>query len=122
MLSGATVLVIEEEFLIALDIERMLQALSVKQVLFARDAEEAQGMRIALSEISLAIVEINSWRQHSLASIDRYLAAGIKVVLSTADSALRNGVRQFPGTPVVCKPMTEQDLVQAIGIVLMKRD
>ena len=114
MFSGQSILVVEEEFLIALDIQRMLETRVAGQMLFARTAEEAHELEAHWPSIGLAIVEIRRDGQHGPALVRRLRDAGIAVVLNTADSAIRRGHPDFPGVPVAVKPMTEEDLVAAI--------
>lgn len=118
MLNGSTVLVVEEEFLIALDIQRMLENLNVGQVVFARSVDEAQDFKEHWAGVRLAIVEVTLQRHHSFALISTLQSLGICVVLSSADGSLRHGIEQFPTLPVVLKPMAEHDLVQAIGLAI----
>ncbi len=117
MLDGLTVLVTEAEFLIALDVQRMLEGLGARQVLFARTAEEALAMEPYWSDVSLAIVEIPLERQSPLRLIQRLGENNIPIVVCSADTGLRRGVPQFPALPVVTKPMAETDLVSAINEV-----
>jgi DNA-binding NtrC family response regulator len=115
MLNGKPVLVVEEEFLIALDIQRMLEALGAGQILFARSIQEAQAMEMHWADVHLAIVEIALEPQAALLLIDRLIKSGIQVVICSADAALRRGVTAFPHAPVIIKPMAETDLVAAIN-------
>ena len=118
MLNGTTVLVVEEEFLIALDIQHMLEGLGVGQVLFARTAQEAYAMASNWPQVGLAIVEIALEQDGALALIDELGKSDIPVIICSADTALRRGVPQFPALPVITKPMAETDLVTAISEVL----
>jgi CheY-like chemotaxis protein len=117
MLNGTTVLVVEEEFLIALDIQRILENLGASQILFARNAQEAQTMDAYWPDVRLAIVDIALEQQGSLHLIDHLTRTGIPVVICSADTGLRHGVSQFPSLPVVAKPMAETDMVTAISQV-----
>lgn len=121
MLNGRTVLVVEDEFLIALDIQRMLEEHSAGQLLFARTPEEAYELEPHWSSLNLAIVEVRAVAPHSLALARRLLDAGIAVVLSTANGAMRQGHPDLPGIPVVTKPISERDLAEAIGQALSNR-
>lgn len=114
MLNGQTVLVVEEEFLIALDIQRMLEIHTTGQMLFARTAEEAEELEAHWPSIALAIVEIRNDRAQSLALVRRLREAGVAVVLNAPDSAMGHGHPDFPGVPVAIKPMSEDDLLAAI--------
>src|SRR5690349_19775253 len=89
MLNGRTALVVEEEFLIALDIQRMLENLGVAQALFARSAAEAEHMRPSWPEIGIAIVEIRSDDIAAFQLVEAFQGAGVPTVLTTADLMLR---------------------------------
>ena len=114
MLNGQTVLVVEAEFLIALDIQRMLEGLGVDQMLFARTADEAHELAGHWPSLGLAIVEIRSDAPRSVTLVHSLRLAGVAVILSTADGAIRQGHPDFPGVPVIVKPMADDDLATAI--------
>lgn len=121
MLNGTTILVVEEEFLIALDIQRMLEGLNSGQVLFARSAQEADSLQDHWPGVGLAIIEVGLERQAALELVQRLASRGIAIVLCSADAELRRGIPQFPDLPLVIKPMAETDLVYAIGKVFGAR-
>ncbi|HEY0032624.1 MAG TPA: hypothetical protein VGB81_05110 [Devosia sp.] len=121
MLDGTNVLVIEEEFLIALDIQRMLEGLNSGQVLFARSALEASSMHDHWSAVGLAIVELSLQPNAALELVQRLLDQRIPVVLCSADMAFSTGAPQYPQLPLVIKPMAETDLVAAIRKVLIAK-
>ena len=121
MLKGRTALVVEEEFLIALDIQRMLETLGVEQTLFARTATEAEQLRSSWPEIGLAIVEVRSHGNAAHALVDGLRQAGIPMVLTTADIALGKGSSAFHDLAVVPKPLPEEALTSAIQQALAAR-
>lgn len=121
MLNGKTVLVVEEEFLIALDIQRVLETLGVGQMLFARTLQEADAIAGQDTDLGLAIVEVRTGGEPPLALAHALVNSKVAVVLSTADVSLRRGLPQLPDIPVVLKPMAEDDLVAAIGQALAAR-
>jgi CheY-like chemotaxis protein len=121
MLNGRTILVVEEEFLIALDIQRILETHGTGQMLFARTAEEAHDLEAHWPSVGLAIVEIRHDGAPSLALVRRLRDAGVAVVLNTVDSALRRGHPEFPDVPVAVKPMAEEDLLAAIEQAVVPR-
>lgn len=114
MLTGQTALVVEEEFLIALDIQRMLEAQGVGQTLFARTPAEAEQLRARWPEIALAIVEVRTGDAPALALAESLVAAGIPTVLITADINARHGIVGTLTLPVVIKPIPEEDMATAI--------
>ena len=118
MLTGRTALVVEEEFLIALDIQRMLEALGVGQTLFARTAAEAAQLQARWPEIAIAIVEIRAGDASTSALAESLVAAGIPTVLITADFNGRHGIAGALALPVVVKPIPEEHMTAAIGHAL----
>lgn len=115
MLNDRTILVVEAEFLIALDVQRMLEGLNARQMLFARTTEEAHELSPHWSCLGLAVVEIQQDRPLSIALVQGLRARGIPVVLSSADSTIQRGHPEFPGVPILIKPMSEEDLASAIA-------
>jgi two-component system, response regulator PdtaR len=122
MLNGQTILVVEAEFLIALDIQRMLEGLGAGQMLFARAADEVQELESRWQTIGLAIVEIGPNSSGETTLVRSLLADNIPVICSTADSALRQGHPDFPGVPVVIKPISDHDLAATIAAALTGRN
>lgn len=119
MLKGRAALIVEEEFLIALDIQRMLEGLGVGQTLFARDAEEARQLRSHWPDLALAIVELRPDASRNERLPQDLAAAGIPFVVTTGDFSLS---RQLGATaPVVLKPIPEQALASAIAQALASR-
>jgi hypothetical protein len=115
MLKDVNVLVIEKEFLIALDIQRMLETLEAGEIVFARNFADAAQLEHHWPRIKLAIVEVTLDPQLACALVERLLANGIAVVLASGDTTLLTRVEMFASLPKVSKPMAENDLVQAIG-------
>ena len=114
MLTGQTVLIVEPEFLIALDIQRCLEAFGAGQTVFARNAVEALAAINQWPGFGLALVEVHHERDDDLALLEGLAAAGVELILMTADVALRRGLCNFPDVPVVMKPFSEDDLASAI--------
>ena len=116
-----TVLVVEEEFLIALDIQRVLEMLELTHTVFARNLEEARAHAARWPQISLAIVDIRPNDPQTIATVHELMAAGIPVVLTSSDIAVRAGVPGLPGLSVIVKPLPEADLLAAVRQALSSR-
>jgi CheY-like chemotaxis protein len=114
MLAGQTVLIVESEFLIALDIQRCLEALGAAQTVFARNTVEALDAIGRWPGFVLALVEIHHEHDDDAALLRGLGEAGVKLVLLSSDATLRRGNPGFPGAPVVMKPFLEEDLAGAI--------
>jgi len=118
MLNGQTVLIVEAEFLIALDIQRMLETLTAGPLIFARSPEEAHEHRQRWPEVGLAIVEIGRDEDPALSLLAALQESGIALIIVTTDSALHQGHPTFPGAPVVIKPMIEDAFRSAVTLAL----
>ncbi|WP_193334871.1 response regulator [Devosia beringensis] len=118
MRSGHTVLIVEAEFLIAFDIQRMLESRIAGTMLFARSPQEARQHEHLWPTIDLAIVEISHEPHHSGPLLAGLREAGIAIILSTLDSKMQQGHPEFPGAPVILKPMIEEDFHSAVSLAL----
>ncbi|MGB3339529.1 MAG: hypothetical protein WBA73_20310 [Devosia sp.] len=123
MLNGRTALIVEEEFLIALDLQRMLENEGAGHTLFARSAIEAEQLHAYWPDLAVAIIEV---RRHDTAVrqlIESLRTAAIPVVLITSDVA----VHRDPGLgqtdlAVVIKPVPEDAMAKAIRQALSAPD
>lgn len=119
MLNGRPALIVEEEFLIALDLQRMLEGLGVGQTLFARNVLEARQLRKHWPDLALAIVEMRADGTDDRQLTAELAAAAVPLVITTGDFGLS---RTLTGaTPVVVKPIPEQSLASAIALALAAR-
>jgi hypothetical protein len=115
MLSGQTVLIVEAEFLIAFDIQAMLEDLSAGQLLLARSAAEANRFKPDWPSIDLAIIECVRNCVQTDELLTGLLQSGTPVVLNSSDSALIDGHPDFPDIPVIIKPMIEEDFRRSVA-------
>lgn len=115
-----TALIVEEQYLIALDIQRVLETLGITQTVFAHSTAEALQLATRWSEFSLAIVDIDASSADTALLLDGLQDAGVHLVVTSADSALRHGVASAPGVTVVIKPMPDTVLASAIEQTLAK--
>ena len=118
MLNGRTVLIVEAEFLIAFDIQRMLEAQLTGSMLFARSPVEASEHQALWPTIDLAIVDVGLDAEGILPLLLGLRQAGVALILSTTESKMRQGHPQFPGAPVLIKPMIEDDFHRAVSAAL----
>ncbi len=118
MLTGHKVLIVEAEFLVAFDIQRMLETLMTGPMLFARSPLEARDHEHLWPSISLAIVDLGHQPDHVGPLLHGLRDAGIAVILSTMDNKMQQGHPDFPGAPVIIKPMIEDDFHRAVAAAL----
>lgn len=114
MLTEKTILIVETEVLIALDIQRILTEHNAGKVVFARSSQEAMGQQSFWPGLGLAIVELRHLDSASVELASNLIASGVSCVMTSADLHLRNGVPELEKAPVLQKPFTEEDLLNAI--------
>lgn len=119
MLNSQSALIVEEEFLIALDIQRMLEAMGAGQTILARNVAEARQLRHVWPELKLAVVELRQGDADGQRFAQELAEAGIPLVVTTGDFGLS---RQMNGkVPVILKPLPEEALASAVGEALAAR-
>ena len=121
MLNGQTALVVEEEFLIALDIQRMLETLGVGKTLFAGTAAEAATLQTHWPEIGIAVVEIRSRDAAALQLVDQLRQASVPTVLTTADVTVGHGPGAFPDLTPIPKKIQEDEMASDVRQALAAR-
>jgi DNA-binding response OmpR family regulator len=113
MLDGKRLLIVEDEFLIALDIQRILEAAAASATLFARSVMEAETQSEKFSALDLAIIEIAQEPDHARQFAMLLMAHGVRVVFTSSSSQHREGLADMPQAPVVIKPFGEEELLAA---------
>jgi DNA-binding response OmpR family regulator len=113
MLIGKRLLIVEDEFLIALDIQRILEAAEASATLFARSVTEAEAQSEKFSALDLAIIEISNETDHARQFAMLLLSRGVPVVFTSSSSQHRHGLADMSQAPVVIKPFAEEELLAA---------
>ena len=103
-LSGKRVLVVEDEFLIALDIQRMLEGEGVKTVLTASRVAQALDLFLSGGPFDAAVLDLRLDRETSTPVAERLHAAGVPFVFLTGGQATDDIIQRFKSAPVVGKP------------------
>ena len=120
-ISGLNVLLVEDEFLIALDAEEMLREFGAASVTVASTFEDAQKV-IAEGQFDLAVLDVNLNGRKSFPLAEMLLKKGTPVVFGTGYNLL---ARQMDGYDVgvcVTKPYTASSLRKGVMTVLQRRD
>ncbi len=116
LLSGRSILVVEDEMLVLLNVEDMLADLGCTSVSAAANADQALAL-IAAQAFDLAMVDVNLDGIQSYPVADALVARGVPFVFSTGYSgeSLDDGYRD---RPVLGKPYREADLVEILTRLL----
>lgn len=120
MLSGERLLIVEEEFLIALDIQRVLEDANAQSAVFCRNFSEVEALADRISEFDLAIVNPPQPNSAGIAMAERLLAAGVALVVCSAyRGELKDPV--LATAEFVGKPFSDDDLLAACRRALARR-
>lgn len=114
LLSGKSVLVVEDAALIAVDIETMLDELGAARVVTAGGGETALPIRTDAGAFDIAIVDVHTARRFSGDHFRDLDQTGVPVVFLVTNPESTD-LLQFKGQhEVVGKPFTYEDLCAAI--------
>jgi DNA-binding LytR/AlgR family response regulator len=119
-LDGASVLLLEDEFLIALDAEQILQELGARQVLTASTLSEAERCA-STGEVDVALLDVNINGQMSFDLAASLRARGVPVVFATGYELKDRAIPDLEPAFCVSKPYTSERLRQALCAALVKR-
>jgi DNA-binding response OmpR family regulator len=111
-LAGCTILVIEDEPLIALDIAATCENAGAT-TLCPQTRAEAERL-IKTDGISAAVVDFILWNGNANALCDRLQQRGIPFVMHSAYTQFQDGKEAVNGAAVVPKPARSKDLVDAL--------
>ncbi|MDN5787609.1 response regulator [Pseudorhodobacter sp.] len=113
------ILVVEDEWLIAMDIERMLEEHGFGVVGPARNVAIALEL-IQSNEIDAAFLDINLGAEESFPIAERLVGSGVPVTFISAHARDQIPAR-FSGADLLSKPVTPQHLVQQANKMLEGR-
>lgn len=117
MLNERKVLILEAEFLIALDLQRVLETMGTYQVLLAANAAEARSFSATWPELTLALVDRRNDDTDIGAIVAELRSLGVPLVQTTSSSLLAGK----SDTPMLVKPVPEEELTSAIATALAEK-
>lgn len=113
-LDGLRVLVLEDEFLIAMDIEQLCRDHGAADVAIAAALETLSSGDLVNYQYDIAVVDLRLRNVSTLDFARSLLARGIPFVFATGFSDDSELARDFPTVQVVNKPYRGPDLVEAM--------
>ncbi|HVY04519.1 MAG TPA: response regulator [Burkholderiales bacterium] len=120
-LAGKRLLVVEDEFLIALDIERMLEAAGATAIASAAQVAEALAMLDKDAPFDAVVLDLKLDRESSLPVAEWLMNAGIPFVFLTGAPTEANETSRFGNAPVVAKPFDSAALIAALTLIMSTR-
>lgn len=120
-LAGRRCLVLDDEFLIALDIQQVLEQAGAGEVVCAGNVAEAL-TAIRTERFDLAVLDLRVGRDgNSLPAAEALAAAGTPFLFLTGMRTDVAEVHGYPDTPVVEKPYDSSTLLAAIRRLVEQR-
>jgi CheY-like chemotaxis protein len=115
LLDGLRILVLEDEALIAMDVEQLCRDGGAADVTVARDLDEIdlEGM----ASFDVAIVDLSLGGRSTLGLATLFRDRRIPFVFASGYSSQEEMAADFPGVPLVPKPYSGVDLVEAVAAV-----
>ena len=112
-LESASVLLLEDEFVIALDAEQILTELGVRQVATAATLSDAEE-RARDEHFDVAVLDVNINGEMSFSLAESLRARGIAVVFATGYELKDRALPDIDTTLCVSKPYTSESLRQVL--------
>jgi len=116
LLDGLRVLLLEDEFLIAMDVEQLCRDNGAAEVTIAHDLG-AIDLEAVVASIDVAIVDLMLGGTSTLDFARRLREAGVPFVFASGYSDAEELNAAFPDAVLVAKPYAGADLVEAVAAV-----
>lgn len=112
LLSDLTVLVLEDEYLIAMDVEQLCRDNGASDVVIAR---AVPGAETSVAGFNVAILDLMLDGTSTLPFARQLAESGIPFVFASGYSDRVEIEQSFPGVAVVGKPYAGDDLINAVA-------
>ncbi len=119
LLSGLKILILEDEYLIAMDVEHLCLENGAADVFIARDIETARSVR-ATNGFDVAVLDVMLASQSTHAFAAELMLAGVPFVFATGYGTVEDPQNLFSNVTVVGKPYAGTDLVEALAAAWQK--
>ncbi len=120
MLEGLRVLILEDEVLIAMDIEQLCFDHGAVEARIARSLRQVDPQTIG-SEIDVAILDLMLGGESTIGFAKLMQAQHVPFVFASGHTDTAAIAAQFPGVVLVGKPYDGNELIRAVAEALAKR-
>ena len=121
LLEGVRVLVLEDEFLIAMDVEQLCRDNGATDVQISRTLEELGPDPFAAISFDAAVVDMRLGQTSTLGFARRLFEENVPFVFATGYADKDEFATSFPGVEIVGKPYLGSDLVTALAAAVSRR-
>jgi hypothetical protein len=121
MQARKAVLILETEIIIALSIQAALQGLYEQPVIVLTSAGDFAKNQMSWDKLDFAILEVHQKKHDHLDLIRSAIDHQALILGLTTDNRLENGMPEFPGMPILTKPVPDSILLEAVQTLLKPR-
>lgn len=121
LLRGRTILILEDEFLIAADLEMTFLSDFEADVFLAPDIQTAQDL-LKTQKIDCAILDMNVQGLCSAPVAGLLTERGIPFLFATGYGSEKLAAPSFAGVPILHKPYTPAEVIAVLATLVMERD
>ncbi len=114
MLTGPATLIVEAEYIIAMDVMTVIETTFGGSGSIVRSVDEASRFLAENALPDLAIIEMEIIKPQHLALARQLLASGVRVIGISADSRMANHAADLSAIPILIKPVPETEMVAAV--------
>lgn len=115
LLAGLRLLIVEDEFLIAMDVEQLCRDHGAADVVVVGTAAELGSGPANRADFDAAILDVMVEGQPTLEFAGSLAERGIPFIFATGYSDRADVFSAFPGVRVVGKPYASDDIVEALA-------
>lgn len=119
-LSGRRVLILEDEFLIAMDVEQLCRERGADDIVILRNLADTGGAGAVAERFDVAVLDLMLEGQSTVEFAQELLQLRVPFVIASGYSDLEELQDILPGAPVVGKPYSGSVLMDAVVAVLAR--
>jgi DNA-binding response OmpR family regulator len=120
-LTGLRILILEDEFLIAMDVEQLCRDSGAEEVAIMRSLDEFKDSAVEQPAFDVAIVDLMLAGVSTLDFARQIRDRGVPLVFASGHSDLQEIAEKFPDIAVVSKPYAGDDLIGAVAAAVADR-
>ncbi|PSJ59351.1 response regulator [Mesorhizobium soli] len=113
------ILLLEDEFLIAMDVEQLCRDNGAREVVTVKDLDEIEQDKVA-ENFDAAILDVMVSGTSTLGFARRIRAQRLPFIFASGYTDMDEVFQTFPGIPVVDKPYSGGDLIEALAAAISR--
>jgi DNA-binding response OmpR family regulator len=121
-LAGTRILILEDEFLIALDVEELCRDSGAAEVVIMRSLDELGPDPLKDRKFDAAVIDLKLGSTSTIEFAQSLFRNGIPFLFATGYSNPEEIGSEFPGVTVIGKPYIGTELIEALVAALNRRD